>query len=303
MRVVTSSALEEALAYDALGLVVIPQRSGDKRPLVPWHEYKQATSSLGERVIRSFWEYQFPDAGVMAVLGPPSGIVAVDIDGEQAHRAFLDRMGELPHTATAKTGNPDPYRKHLLFRLPPDLKTTARITPWDPGLEFRGHGGLIILPPSIHPSGNAYRWIDGRSIWAAGLADLPEQICREFWQRSEARPVSNDSLRPLMSEGRAVSDGIKLTTRDRINISRIPFITRATRQFLLAMYAAGPQWNQRLFNAACDFNGCGWSESRATHLLLKGAQPWNDQELSNALATIHSAYSQQRVPATKRNGR
>ena len=303
MRVPTNSALEEALAYDKLGLVVIPQRSGDKRPVVPWRDYINLTTSLGERVIRQLWEHQFPDAGVMAVLGPPSGIVAVDIDGEQAHRAFLDRMGELPHTATVKTGNPDPYRKHLLFRLPPDLKTTARITPWDPGLEFRGHGGLIILPPSIHPSGNAYRWIDGLSIWEAGLADLPAQICREFRQRSESRPVSNDSLRPPMSEGRAVTDGIKLTIRERIYISRIPFITRATHQFLLGIFASGPLWNQRLFNAACDLNGCGWSESRATHLLLRGAQPWNDQELSNALATIRSAYSEHRVAATKRHRR
>lgn len=303
MRVATNSPLEEALAYDELGLIVIPQRPGDKRPLVPWHEYKQATSSLGERGIRSFWEHQFPDAGVMAVLGPPSGIVAVDVDGEQAHRAFLDRMGELPHTATVKTGNPDPFRKHLLFRLPADLKTTAGITPWDPGLEFRGLGGLIILPPSIHPSGNEYRWLDGLSIWEAGLADLPEQICREFRQRSESRPVSNDSLRPPMSEGRAVSDGIKLTIRERLNISRIPFITRATRQFLLAMYAAGPQWNQRLFNAACDLNRCGWTQSRATQLLIKGAQPWDQQQLINALATIDSAYSKQRVAASKRHGR
>lgn len=303
MRVATNSSLEEALAYDALGLVVIPQRPRDKRPLVPWNDYKQGNSRSGERVIRTLWEHQFPDAGVMAVLGPPSRMVAVDIDGEQAHRAFLERMGELPHTATVKTGNPDPYRKHLLFRLPPDLTTTARITPWDPGLEFRGKGGLIILPPSIHPSGNQYRWLDGLSIWEAGLADLPEQICREFRQRSEARSVSNDALRPPMSEGRASTDGIKLTTRERIYIARIPLITTATQQFLLGIFASGPQWNQRLFNAACDLNGCGWLQSRATHLLLKGAQPWNDQELSNALATIHSAYSEQRVPATKRHGR
>jgi len=303
MRVATNSSLEEALAYDALGLVVIPQRPRDKRPLVPWNDYKQGNSRSGERVIRTLWEHQFPDAGVMAVLGPPSRMAAVDIDGEQAHRAFLERMGELPHTATVKTGNPDPYRKHLLFRLPPDLTTTARITPWDPGLEFRGKGGLIILPPSIHPSGNQYRWLEGLSIWEAGLADLPEQICREFRQRSEARPVSNDSLRPPMSEGRASTDGIKLTTRERIYISRIPLITSATQQFLLGIFASGPQWNQRLFNAACDLNGCGWLQSRATHLLLKGAQPWNDQELNNALATIHSAYSEQRVPATKRHGR
>jgi hypothetical protein len=42
-----------------------------------------------------------------------------------------------------------------------------------PGLDLRGDGGVIIAPPSIHPSGEPYRWRPGHAPEEVGLAPMP----------------------------------------------------------------------------------------------------------------------------------
>jgi putative DNA primase/helicase len=40
-----------------------------------------------------------------------------------------------------------------------------------PGIDIRGVGGYVVLPPSLHSSGNAYRWANGNEV-----LDLPEYL-------------------------------------------------------------------------------------------------------------------------------
>jgi hypothetical protein len=42
-----------------------------------------------------------------------------------------------------------------------------------PGVDWRGHGGLVVAPPSVHASGRAYRWV--RSL-ASELPTVPAQL-------------------------------------------------------------------------------------------------------------------------------
>jgi hypothetical protein len=69
---------------------------------------------------------------------------------EELERQF----GELPATVEAQTGSGG---RHLLFKHPGQrIPNSAGLL--GPGLDIRGDGGYIVVPPSLHVSGRRYAW-------------------------------------------------------------------------------------------------------------------------------------------------
>lgn len=132
------------------------------------------------------------------------------------------------------------------------------------------------MPPALHSSGLRYVWADSRSPNDLFLPELPEAIIAALNRRAEAKAA------PIM---------LPTLTVDIADASA------STRRFLNGHQANGPQWNERLFKAACDLNGRGMSIDDARPLLLAGARPWNSDEETRALQTIESGYSQPREPS------
>jgi hypothetical protein len=261
--------LAAALDYLRRDWSVVPQLPGRKHPCIKWKPY-QARRPDEEEVRR--WFTQWPGAGIAAVLGPVSGLFIIDVDGEEAHQTLIARLGNEPAAPKVLSGSGLPYRYHLYFRHP-DLKTRAKLTPWHENLEFRGEGGLITVPPSIHQSGDRYAWAPGRSVDEMPLPALPAEVLA-------ALQLPRVSSTPL----------------PEVAIDRTSDYSQSTQEFLAGRYANGPRWNERLFRAACDLAGRGITYEVAEPLLLQGAQPWNDTERENSVRTIKSAYSQVRVP-------
>lgn len=146
--------LEFALSYLRRGWSVVPAMPKDKKPLIKWQEYQQRRPTEAE--VREWWT-RWPDANIIIVTGAVSGIIVLDVDGPEG-RASLQELKDLhilekmPRTPVSATGK----GFHYIFRHPGgDLRNFARRLP---GLDFRGDGGYIIAPPSIHPSGRAYEW-------------------------------------------------------------------------------------------------------------------------------------------------
>ncbi len=155
--------LEAALVYQARGWNVIPLQVKDKRPaLTSWLEYQ--TTPASEAQIREWWQLM-PDANVGLVTGQVSGLIVLDVDGDDG-RQSLGKF-ELPITLASSTGKGN----HYLFRYPGhEIRNFARKLP---GLDLRGDGGYIVAPPSIHPSGRRYEWATSLET---PLADLPEWL-------------------------------------------------------------------------------------------------------------------------------
>ena len=141
-----SVLLQAALRLQEKGLSVIPIKR-DKTPLLSsWKEYQERQASKEE--IESWFKNNIPD-GIALVTGKISGIVVLDVEHDG------DTTGlEIPNTPTVKSGGGG---KHFYFKYPETgIKNATRIL--GRKIDIRGDGGYIVVPPSLHLSGNHYEW-------------------------------------------------------------------------------------------------------------------------------------------------
>lgn len=276
------SMLAHALKYLGLGYSIIPQRPGGKKPLIRWKPFQESLPTQ-ENVIE--WWTRWPNAGMNLILGPVSGVVAVDVDSFDAHQVLCDLLDGEPKTLKSLSGSRKPGKAHYIYRCP-SFETTARYTPLHPQLEFRGHRGYIVLPPSLHPTGNRYEW--ARPM--CEISELPSPLAKA-WQanpRFRSKTVKQDAGRQHQDFG--------VSPRTLMSILRLPRLSRSTQQWLIGDFAYDSGWNHRLFCAACDLAGLGVSYEVAEPLLLRGAMPRTAADEDSARRTIHSAFCNERVP-------
>jgi hypothetical protein len=120
--------------------------------------------------IEAWWQ-RWPGANVGVVTGWVSALVVLDVDprhdGDRALAALEDRHAALPATVTSATGGGG---RHLWFAHPAHLVPSR---PLRPGLDVKAEGGMVVAPPSVHASGDLYRWCPGRAPDEQLLAPLP----------------------------------------------------------------------------------------------------------------------------------
>ncbi len=128
--------------------------SPGKVPMVPWAAFQTTLPEVGQ--IRSWWT-QWPHANIGMATGELSGVLVLDADGTEARKECLKRGG-LDGTRAVWTGKVGGAHYHLRYPPGSDIRNFNRRLP---GIDLRGQGGYVLLPPSAHASGASYRWIDG----------------------------------------------------------------------------------------------------------------------------------------------
>lgn len=156
-----------ALEYLKRGLSVIPIRRGDKKPLLEsWKEYQERRAT--EEEIETWWK-KWPEANIGIVTGKISGLIVLDIDGQEGLETIKAKNYPLPPTWASRTGGGG---FHYLYKWPgKEIGNFARKLP---GIDLRGDGGYVVAPPSIHASGKKYNWLippEGEE-----LADPPDWL-------------------------------------------------------------------------------------------------------------------------------
>lgn len=114
--------------------------------------------------------------------GSASGAVVVDADGAAGLallRQLANRHGGLPPVPVARSGRQD-GGLHLFFMPRADNTPTNS----GDGLDVRGEGGLVVLPPTVHASGRLYAWIRQ----GPRAAILPDWLLAWFRERGQRRP-------------------------------------------------------------------------------------------------------------------
>ena len=182
----------ELRAAAARGWRLLPIRSNDKTPLV--RAWPQAATS--ERNQLQAWADQFPACNWGAVTGPISGIFVLDVDGspgKAALKAYHQQGWKLPETLTVNTGR----GRHLYFQWPVGQTIRNSAGKLANGLDIRGEGGYVVIPPSTHSNGNRYAF----SNPDAAITVVPE------WLLSLLRePVQGPRLVSSQPDG-AIAEG------------------------------------------------------------------------------------------------
>ncbi len=145
-----------ALDYIERGLAVIPLREGRKEPATK-HGINDWTDNPGQ--VPVWWGVNaWYNVGV--VCGQPSGgIVAIDLDVHDEAHSGLDTLrdweavhGKLPETWEQVTGSGGVQR---FYRVDREVRNSAN---GEMGVDIRGDGGFVVVPPSVHPNGETYEW-------------------------------------------------------------------------------------------------------------------------------------------------
>jgi hypothetical protein len=165
-RVLSTILPDAALGYAAQGWLVFPCKPSGKEPLTP-RGLKDATTDHEQ--VNAWWA-TWPTANIGVRTGPESGLLVVDIDADHHGFEGLAKL-EASHdrglaTLESATGGGG---SHLLFRYPHNAEIRNSAGKLAYGVDIRGAGGYIIVPPSGHKSGRRYRWCD----WHAQPLDPP----------------------------------------------------------------------------------------------------------------------------------
>jgi putative DNA primase/helicase len=116
--------------------------------------------------------------GIAIATGKASNLLVLDVDGNSGTRS-LERLlvegkrEKLYPSPTVKTRR----GFHFYFALNSNISARSLVN-WEPGLDVRADGGYVVAPPSLHPAGGAYGWVEGRSPADVELPEAPEWLLR-----------------------------------------------------------------------------------------------------------------------------
>lgn len=194
--------LAYALKYANLGIPIFPVHTpnknggcscGDskcnsvgKHPMTR-NGLKDATDN---REIISEWWTKHPDANIGI---PTDTFFVLDIDegGEEE----LKKHPLLPDTVESITG----IGRHLFFKKPKNMKIPTKIKLFK-GLDIKGEGGYVIVPPSLHKNGNRYKYKKGESLTLYKLANSPKWLL-EAIKSKPSNPAKTGNNGKLIPEG------------------------------------------------------------------------------------------------------
>lgn len=150
--------------YAGLGLVTIPLRPREKRPLRKgWREGREEQ-----------WEGAPPDANLGVLTGAISGgLVVLDFDTQDGP---FEVLGFRPRELATRTLVVRTTRGwHVYARAGATATSSPRA-----GLDIRGDGAMVAAPPSVHPSGGRYEVVSpGMAIASLTSFTTPDMLAPE----------------------------------------------------------------------------------------------------------------------------
>jgi len=178
--------MDQALRYAADGFAVFPVYEPSEYPYghplrctcnKPLCKGKHPRTSNGcldattdKATIKGWWT-KWPNASIGMATGKKNELAVVDLDGPEGLQS--GNSLKLSSTITSLTG-----AGRQLFYADPEEKLKNSVKKLAPGVDTRGAGGFVVVPPSLHPNGKRYCWA-GSPISRGLLPPLPIQFIEQ----------------------------------------------------------------------------------------------------------------------------
>lgn len=212
---ITQTLSDIAIEYAQFDWYVFPVQN--KQPLVRWRE--ESTNDLDR--IRSFdWARA---TGIGLDCGK-SSIVVIDVDDVGAVPLLAQKLGWDPvedDTYVAYTGGGG---YHIYYKAG-DQAVRNSASKVVAGIDVRGDGGYVVLPPSDHVSGLVYRWYKKPED---GVRPIPEKLVELLNYREErpeppapapGRVYEKWAMAVLAEEAAEIENAMPGTRNDQLNTS------------------------------------------------------------------------------------
>lgn len=182
------SILATALNYAARGLPVFPCNPKNKAPLVSGGFHKATTDTDQIKA----WFTEWPDAMIGMPTGLASGIDVLDLDrknDKNGFEAIPDWKDRSPIIVLTPSDG-----AHLWFRSDGTIRnTTSDIAA---GVDTRGSGGYVIVPPSQNGTAAAYRFEKGSEQELASLPLFPADLRAHLGVKAGITPGTEAQAAP-----------------------------------------------------------------------------------------------------------
>lgn len=203
---------QTAKSLQDLGLQVLPSRHAhqNKGPTVKWRDYQN--KRITDTELRRWFRGNDPK-NYWVLCGKLSGVVVLDTDSAEGEAWWRERIGDaMSATAQSKTAK----GTHFWFKIPDGW--TKPVQGWavhpethatdDISFDFRGEGGGVLAPPSVHETGVTYSWV---VPWSA-LLDAPEELLTGAYRESAPAPKrstqSADTSNGSGPQSTIIGDGV-----------------------------------------------------------------------------------------------
>lgn len=220
------SLQQAAMKYLAVGISVIPIDHRTKKPKGEWKEF-QGRRAEAREVKAWFGESVKAMAAVCGSIS--GGLLVLDFDVAGFYEDWAREVGALAHgLPVQRTGGggqqvflrcPSPGGNLKLAWAPNAEAASGR----EVAIETRGEGGYVVIPPSLHPTGGTYRWLNVNGelvipVVAQAVTDALLAAARKLCQAPFTRQEREEQeKRMAAARPRQRSGGAEVSVIDTFN--------------------------------------------------------------------------------------
>lgn len=233
--------------YIECGFTLVACAPKDKKPIESgWQNSKSTTMEDYYR-----WIQKTPNINIGMLTGKSSGVIGIDADGEEG-RKHLEKIskGDLPDTAKFTTPGGG---IRLLYKYPNhiELKTKVdRLEGEHSEVCFMSDGKQTLLPPSIHPNGGRYEWIN--APWDIEIAEMPKWMIDYMTVKNKKNSY--------IESNKAISTSKDTTISDRYILNKLANSCTSFRNLCIHQKKEG-LCEETWFKVSSMFCNCGLSST------------------------------------------